>query len=214
MVLSMYVRMFQLQTISREVLLARNPSETTRRAPYLKKTILQAYMLGALHDASLNKGKRYRFTQKGKTWLELLQNILHELGYRSWIYREGKRTVYTLETLAPFLDFSFNPLDLRTADAQSAYIKGFFDAEGGVPRGASSKFYIQLVQKDRAKITKVAQLLNELGIKTGKIHNPSSKVDPDYWRIYVRHQSHKDFAKVVGSWHPIKGKILQERMVI
>lgn len=202
-----------MQTISREVgAQALDPSETTRRTPFLKE--IQAYLLGALHDASLNKGKRYRFTQKGEEWLRFLQALFQELGYKSWMYREGKRDVYTLETLAPFLDFNFDPSTLGDIDEQIAYIRGFFDAEGGVPHDNEAKFYIQLVQKNRSKIEKLKAILAGLGVETGKIHNPSVRVDPDYWRIFVSTKSHKDFAGIIGSWHPLKSRILRERMMI
>ena len=199
-----------MQRISREVVI--DPSETTRRAPC--KEELQAYLLGALHDASLNKKKRYRFTQKGTEWLTLLQKLFQELGYKSWIYREGNRDVHTLETLANFLDFGFDPLILVTNAEKAAYIRGFFDAEGGVPRNRDAKFYIQLVQKDRTKIEKLVRMLDTLDISTGKIHNPSERVDPEYWRVYVSAKSHKDFASKIGSEHPLKKKILQTRVMI
>ena len=202
--------MLQVQKISREVII--DPSETTRRAPC--KEEMQAYLLGALHDASLNKKKRYRFTQKGTEWLMILKNLFQELGYKSWIYREGSREVYTLETLAKFLDFKFDSLTLDTDTERAAYIRGFFDAEGGVPRNVKADFYIQLVQKDKIKIQKLVRILDALSISTGKIHNPSERVDPDYWRIYVSWRSHKDFAFKIGSWHPLKGKILQTRVMI
>ncbi len=202
--------MLQVQKISREVVI--DPSETTRRAPCEEE--IRAYLLGALHDASLNKKKRYRFTQKGIEWLTLLQKLFHKLGYKSWIYREGNREVYTLETLAPFLDFGFDPLTLVTDIEKVAYIRGFFDAEGGIPRDVNARFYIQLVQKDRTKIEKLVRMLDTLGISTGKIHNPSERVDPDYWRVYVSAKSHRDFALKIGSQHPLKGKILQTRVMI
>lgn len=206
--------MQEVQKISREVVRHKriDPSETTRRAPQSKE--LQAYLQGALHDASLNKGKRFRFTQKERAWLVLLQEMFRVLGYKAWIYREGNRSVYTLETLAVFLDFVFDPLTLETDRERISYIRGFFDAEGGVPHIRSAKFYIQLVQKDRVKIEKLVRMLDMLGIYTGKVHNPSVRVDPDYWRVYVRWRSHKDFAKLIGSLHPIKQKIFRERMMI
>ena len=203
-----------MQKISREVgAKAPDPSETTRQSPYPKKEI-QAYLQGALHDASLNKGKRYRFTQKGTEWLSFLQMLFTELGYKSWIYREGKREVCTLETLAEFLDFKFDPSIIATSKEQVSYIRGFFDAEGGVPRGTQAKFYIQLVQKDRVKIEKIKRMLRKLGVSCGKIHNPSKRVDPNYWRVFVSTKSHKDFARIIGSRHPLKEKILRTRMMI
>ena len=203
-----------MQKISREVgAKVLDPSETTRRSPYSKKEI-QAYLQGALHDASLNKGRRYRFTQKGTEWLLFLQTLFTELGYKSWMYREGKMEVYTLETLAEFLDFKFDPSLLVTSEEQAGYIRGFFDAEGGVPHGIHAKFYIQLVQKDRVKIEKIKQMLIKLDISCGEIHNPSKRVDPNYWRVFVSTKSHKDFAKTIGSKHPLKEKVLRTRMMI
>ena len=87
----------------------RDPSETTRQAPSIK-----AYLLGALHDGTFGSNKRFRISQIGTDWLKILQGLFRKLGYNSWIYKEGKyRKVYVLETLAYFLDFNFNPLELK-----------------------------------------------------------------------------------------------------
>jgi len=209
--------MLQAQTISREVRsvgTTDDPSETTRRSPSLEKKI-KAYLQGALHDASLNKRKRYRFTQKGDEWLLELKKMFEKLEYRAWIYKEGStRDVYALETLAEFLDFRFDPLSLSAKEEQGAYIRGFFDAEGGIPHQRKARFYIQLVQKDLSKIQKIKSILDRLGIATGAVHNPSKKVDPNYWRIFVSAKSYQRFAEVIGSSHPRKRRILQKRMKI
>ena len=187
-----------------------DPSETTRRAPLIK-----AYLLGALHDGTFSSNKRFRISQVGTDWLKILQGFFRKLGYNSWIYKEGKyRKVYVLETLANFLDFNFNPLELKTEEEKIGYIKGFFDAEGGIPRDEKARFYIQLVQNDRGKLVKIKKLLNDLRIETGKIHNPSQSVDPDYWRMYVVAKSQQSFLKKIGTWHPRKIKALRKRMVI
>ena len=205
--------MLQVQKISREVPFE-NPSETTRRSPFSRKEI-EAYLQGALHDASRNKRTRIRFVQKGSEWLEMLKNLLQTLGHRSWMYREGKdRDVYALETTARFLDFDLDPSLLKEQEEQIAYIRGFFDAEGGVPRNPHSKFYIQLVQKDASKIAKLKAMLIALNISSGLIHNPSARVDPDYWRIFISTKSHQHFVKTIGSWHPRKYAVLRERMMI
>jgi len=186
------------------------PSETTRRAPPIK-----AYLLGALHDGTFSSNKRFRISQVGTDWLKILQGLFRKLGYNSWIYKEGKyRKVYVLGTLANFLDFNFNPLELKTEEEKIGYIKGFFDAEGGIPRDEKARFYIQLVQNDRGKLVKIKKLLNDLRIETGKIHNPSQSVDPDYWRMYVVAKSQQSFLKKIGTWHPRKIKALRKRMVI
>ncbi len=191
-----------------------DPSETTRQAP-LSERIIKAYLLGALHDGTFSSNRRFRISQVGTDWLKILQRLFRKLGYNSWIYKEGKyRKVYVLETLANFLSFNFNPLELKTEDEKIGYIKGFFDAEGGIPREERVRFYIQLVQNDREKLEKLKKLLNDLKIKTGKIHNPSEKVDPDYWRMYILADSQYTFLQKINSWYPRKIRILRKRMKI
>ncbi|OHA73252.1 MAG: hypothetical protein A3B24_01910 [Candidatus Wildermuthbacteria bacterium RIFCSPLOWO2_01_FULL_48_16] len=192
----------------------RDPSETTRRAPIDLREI-RMYLLGALHDGTFSTNRRFRISQKGTGWLKILQGLFKKLGYNSWIYKEGKdRDVYILETLAKFLDFKFNPLGCKTRKEQKGYIRGFFDAEGGIPRNRTAKFYIQLVQKNKEKLEKLKKLLQELGIQTGKIHNPSRRVDPDYWRMYVLTDFQRTFVKTIGSWHPRKVHTLNQRVKI
>lgn len=192
----------------------RDPSETTRQASFSKKAI-KAYLLGSLHDGTFSANKRFRISQKGTDWLEILQKLFNQLGYSAWIYKEGKdRKVYVLETLADFLDFKFNPLQLKNRLEKINYIKGFFDAEGGIPKDYKSRFYIQLTQNDKGKLEKLKEILKDLGINTGKIHNPSYKVDPDYWRMYVLAESQRKFIKEINSLHPRKIKTIRERMKI
>lgn len=213
----MLVTMRRVQRISREGRSNAEPSETTRQAPQWTKRqrIALAYLNGALGDASRNKKSRIRYVQKHPEWLKTLQQQLEVLKAASWIYREGKqRSVFALETCSPYLDFACDGQRLKTRNERIAYIRGFFDAEGGVPHKANAKFYIQLVQKDKTKIEKLARMLDVLGIKTGKIHNPSVRVDPEYWRVFISMSSHRAFARIVGSWHPVKGPILQKRMKI
>ena len=136
------------------------------------------------------------------------------VGVNSWIYKEGKnRDYYILETVCKNLNFSFDPITLKTKGEKIAYLRGFFDAEGGIPR-TCDEFYIQLVQKNLPKMEILKNILAEFGIESGKIHNPSKRVDPNYWRFFVSRKSHKEFAKIIGSWHPIKAEIFSKRMMI
>ncbi len=191
-----------------------DPSETTRRAP-LSKKVIKAYLLGTLHDGTFSSNKRFRISQKGTEWLKILQKLFKELGYNSWIYKEGSnRKVYVIETLADFLDFKFDPLRLIAKEEKIGYIRGFFDAEGGIPRNSKARFYIQLTQKDKKKLEKLKKILKDLKIETGKIHNPSKKVDPKYWRMYILADYQRKFVTKINSWHPRKIKTLRKRMVI
>lgn len=94
---------------------------------------------------------------------------------------------------------------------RAAYIRGYFDAEGGIPRALKSRFYVQFVQKDYSDLEEVRSHLLVLGVDCGRMHNPSRLVDPEYWRFYVRCCSWSGFATRVGSWHPSKRAILDLR---
>jgi len=191
----------------------RESSETIRQTPFTKSEIL-AYVHGAMHDGSLNKRNRARIAQRHESWLEMIRDILRSAGIHSWIYREGKlRNLYVLETVSKELNFKFNPLGLQTKTEQTMYLRGFFDAEGGIPRNGK-RFYIQLAQKDYVKMDAVKKILREIGIESGRMHNPSKHIDPSYWRIFIPAKHHRLFAKTIGSWHPVKSKIFSERMKI
>ncbi len=192
-----------------------DPSETTRRPPLLeKRKEILAYLHGAKHDASLNKGNRTRFVQKQKQWLDILQSLLAKIEVRSWIYKEGKgRDLWVLETTCRELISYLDPRLIDTKSEMIAYVRGYFDAEGGIPRNGK-RFYVQLVQKNKAEVDALKEMLRALGIESGKVHNPSIKADPNYWRIFISTRSQRRFVELVGSYHPVKARIFQERMMI
>jgi hypothetical protein len=170
---------------------------------------------GALHDGTRSSlHHTHRIAQKGTSWLQRLSEMLTALGHRSWMYQEGKtREVFVLETSAPFLDVSYDPDQLGTVAEQIAYVRGYFDAEGGIPQTPHLRFYIQFTQKNEVELGKVKAILESLGLLCGKLHNPSSRVDPHYWRFYVRAKSYRDFARIIGSWHPRKETVVQRMMI-
>jgi hypothetical protein len=112
----------------------------------------QAYLQGALHDGTRSAlHHTHRISQKGTGWLQRLSFMLSEMGHRSWIYREGRdREVFVLETSAPFLDVLYDPKQLETDAERSAYVRGYFDAEGGIPFTPHVRFYIQFTKKMRS----------------------------------------------------------------
>jgi hypothetical protein len=115
---------------------------------------------------------------------------------------------WILESSAESFGDTWEPV---TVEEKCAYARGYFDAEGGVPRSTTSRFYIQLVQKDLDDLTTLRTILLDLGIACGALHNPSVSADPDLWRFYVRTSSHADFIERVGSWHPRKRSLLESR---
>ena len=177
---------------------------------------LEAYLQGALRDATWSARHRtHRFSQSNRDWLLVVEDALGLLGHRGWIYREGKtRNVWVLETTAKFLTLDYDPLDLVRSPSASSYVRGYFDTDGGIPRNANARLYIQLCQKDRQSLEKVVRLLQAGSICCGRIHNPSVRADPTYWRFFVRSCSHTAFFNSVGSWHPMKRQQIENRMKI
>ena len=170
----------------------------------------RAYLLGAARDGTFNRThKTLRISQADIRWLLVLQEAFLKLDKRSWIYREGKRDVWVVESTIRLEETEFDSSEERAASA-----RGYFDAEGGIPREPSARFYIQLVQKSRADLMQVRSALESLDIRCGRIHNPSVRVDPEYWRFYVLSSSHEDFIRRIGSWHPRKRQLLEARMKI
>lgn len=193
-----------------------DPSETTRqRLCVMSLREYQAYLQGALHDGTRsNLHNTHRISQKGTSWLQRLSFMLAEMGHRSWIYQEGQtRQVFVLETSARFLDVFYDPNQLKSDVERSAYVRGYFDAEGGIPFVPHVRFYVQFTQKNEVELGKVKAILESLDVQCGKLHNPSYRVDPHYWRFYVCARSYRDFAQVIGSWHPRKEMVLQRMMI-
>ena len=144
-------------------------------------------------------------------WLKLVKEILTRFGYKSWIYQEGKhRKVWILETSAKF-DLEMVP---KNHAEKIAYIRGYFDTEGGMPKNSQHFLYFQFSQKNLQDLEDVRGYLLNLGINCGAIHNPSKKVDKNYWRFFISRTSHYDFMKKINSWHPRKAKQMELRMKI
>ena len=188
--------------IPREVVI--DPVETTRRPRKLTK----AYLIGVLHDATSAK-RTYRIATKDLEFAEFLQKGIRELGPSAWIYREGKnRKLYIVE-------FSKSLLANKSIKSQSEkieYIRGYFDAEGGIAKSPKVRYYIYFAQKNEADLYQLRNYLEELEIRCGIIHNPSKLVDPNYFRFFVKVKSYLDFAKKIGSNHPIKSQYLRVKI--
>jgi hypothetical protein len=177
---------------------------------------LEAYLQGALRDGTRSSlHGTHRICQSDIGWVEFLRDILALLGYRGWVYREGRdRNLWVVETTAPFLSTGFDAVPLVGTPQGVAYVRGYFDAEGGMPRDSSARLYLQFTQKNHPNLESVHRILSSIGISCGRIHNPSQTVDPDYWRFYVLSRSHERFMQLVGSWHPRKRRQIESRMKI
>jgi hypothetical protein len=58
-----------------------------------------AYLAGAAHDGTYSRlHGTLRISQATPEWLTVLQAVFRRLGSRSWIYREGARRVWVIES--------------------------------------------------------------------------------------------------------------------
>ena len=168
----------------------------------------KAYLLGALHDGTVRK-LTYRIVQKDQEYIEFLVKEIKNLGQKAWMYKEGKtRNLYVVEFSRSFLkDFV-----IESNKDKIDYIRGYFDAEGGVSRDPKVRYYLYFAQKNLKDLSQIKKWLEELGIKCGLIHNQSKKVGPNYWRFFISVQSYEKFAKIIGSWHPVKSHFLRMKI--
>jgi DNA-binding transcriptional regulator WhiA len=168
----------------------------------------KAYLLGALHDGTVRR-LTYRIVQKDKEYIEFLVKGIRILGQKAWMYREGKaRQLYVVEFSKPFL----KNFVIESIQDKIDYIRGYFDAEGGVSRNPKVRYYIYFAQKNHKDLKQLKIFLEELGIKCGTIGNPSKNADPNYWRFFIRAQSYEKFAQIIGSWHPVKSHFLRMKI--
>ncbi|MEI8233006.1 MAG: LAGLIDADG family homing endonuclease [bacterium] len=180
----------------------RNKNQGLRRdytqAPYITK----AYLLGMLHDGTKHK-TTYRIAQKGMAFAKMLSLGIKRLSGRAWIYQEGKlRDVYITE----FSQTLLHETTIKTDQDKLDYVRGYFDAEGGIAKSSKVRFYIYFAQKNFDDLNQIKTILEEFSIHTGIIHNPSKNIDPKYWRFFVKADSYKSFITTIGSSHPDKKK--------
>ena len=167
--------------------------------------ISKAYLLGALHDVT-ERRSTFRICQKSEDYIDLLARGIRTLGGNAWTYKEGKtRRLYVVEFSKSFL----SELTIKTEIDKIDYVRGYFDAEGGVARAGKVRYYLYFAQKNLSDLIQVRDYLMDQSIACGLLHNPSKKVDPNYWRFYINARSYKDFAKKIGSSHPEKSLYLR-----
>lgn len=168
----------------------------------------KAYLLGALHDGTI-RNLTYRIVQKDREYIEFLKQEILNLGQKAWMYKEGRdRQLYVVEFSKNFLkDFV-----IVSQQDKIDYIRGYFDAEGGIARDIKVRYYIYFAQKNLTDLQQIRDYLTELGIQCEIIHNPSKKADPDYWRFFISIKSYENFAQKIGSWHPIKCRFLRMKI--
>ena len=166
------------------------------------------YLLGMAHDGT-SRQSTYRIATNNREFAEFLKKGIRAFSVGAWIYKEGKsRNLWIVEFPKKILQ----NVIIESRQDKIEYIRGYFDAEGGIAKHPSVRFYLYFCQKDKNDLIQVKEYLEELGIVCGTLHNPSKTVDPNYWRFYISAKSYTDFAQIIGSNHP--GKLRYLRMKI
>ena len=171
-----------------------------------------AYIYGAMHDGYIytgkTKGKVAVITQKNRQFLENINKMIENNKGKAWIFKQ--RDIHVLETKLPELFTGIKPEKL-SREGKVAYVSGFFDAEGGIPRYPfkSEILYIQFVQKNPKKLRELITILSEFGIECGKLHC-YDKGRSNCWRFFVSWKSHRDFLNFIQSRHPEKIRRLNQ----
>lgn len=169
------------------------------------KGVTEAYLLGVLHDAT-ERRTTYRIASKSKKFCEYLADGIKNLGPSAWIYKEGRdRNLWITEFSKKLL----RGVRIISKKDKIDYLRGYFDTEGGIAKDPRVRYYIYFAQKDKKDLLEVKGFLTELGINCGVMHRPSKARDPDYWRFFIRARSYYDFAKIIGSGHPVKRQYLR-----
>ena len=183
-----------------------------------------AYLLGALRDASVDvrKGKNYeiKIAQKNRKWLEILQKIISKkFGYEGkitkhrgnyYILRITRKTV--VEKIIELAEITTpqsrwnTPVIIKKQplEIQKEYVKGFFDAEGGLPKNPKKWKYISFDQKIKEPLEFVRSILLKLGFKPTNLTLTSN-----VWQFRLtRKNDIINFTLQIGSLHPDKIKKL------
>ncbi len=193
-----------------------------------------AYILGALRDGCFTVNRKHyiyriRVYQKNKEWIERVSEIFERcFDKKPTIVQDKRDSVWCLllnskeiyERLAEIANFPGNQKEWSTppfilesdSEIQKAYLKGFFDSEGGINRFERKSFdpkniRIYFCQANRKSLEDLREIIIKLGMRTGKVTGPYFKKgfeNPVHGlRIHGINEVGK-FAKIVGSMHPEK----------
>ena len=81
--------------------------------------------------------------------------MIEAMGFKAWVYREGKsRELYIVEFSVSIL----SGFEINSEQDKIDYIRGYFDAEGSVPLNGS-RMYIYFCQKDKQSLLQVLTTL-------------------------------------------------------
>ena len=184
------------------------------------------YFLGALRDGNLDvrEGKNYeiKIGQKDQNWLKLIKNLIEKNFNVPANINNGLVRVTRKNFVSKIVEFSEmispqenwnTPTKLTKLEPNQLipYIRGFWDAEGGLPKEPekttkSEQRYISFHQKNRESLDFIRQKLICLGFNPTKITFCSGVFE---FRI-CRYLEINQFYKTIGSWHSEKSVRLKK----
>ena len=99
-----------------------------------------------MHDGTVH-GFTVRISQKEESYVRMVRVLIIRSGGHACVYREGAApALFVVEFSRSFL----GPFRPSTIGEFAGYARGFFDAEGGVPRDPAKGAYVYFAQEDRA----------------------------------------------------------------
>lgn len=178
-----------------------------------------AYILGALRDATadvrIEKNYEIKIAQKETKWLKFLQKLFQRnFGANGRITKHvngteilrisGKNVVNRILEISEMKipqEFWNTPpiIKKQPLEIQRDYIRGFFDAEGGLPKDPANakQKYLSFSQKNRESLEFVRDALLKLNF------NPTNiTFCGNVWEFRLtRKRDFVIFYKTIGSWH-------------
>ncbi len=177
------------------------------------------YLIAALRDASIDnrKSKNYeiRIWQKDRTWLsDVIKPIIkNNFGINANIHKNllrltNKNAVHEIQRISGIKTHGWDtPKAVKSLSLEKLvpYIRGFWDAEGGMPKKPenctkSEQMYISFHQKQKEPLV---FLRNSL-LKMGYMPTTITKCSEAYEFRITRRAHMKRFCIEIGSWHPEK----------
>lgn len=186
-----------------------------------------AYLLGALRDATVDfrekENYEIKIAQKDVKWLQLLQKF-----FEKYFHKSGRITAHVNDTsilringktiVKEIIEISEikipqdsweTPSIIKNSSLsmQVAYIRGFFDAEGGLPKNPlkSNQKYLSLSQKNRESLVFLRNTLTKLGFQPTNL-----TICGKVWEFRLtRKKDIIEFIEKIGSWHYEKQKRLK-----
>ncbi len=194
-----------------------------------------AYLIGALRDGNFTRISekgiyRIRLYQKNRKWLEVLAKIIEKVfGKTPSFYFDERRGVWALsitskkifEELFKLSEFTGNQSTWLTPswirygplDFKSAYVRGFFDAEGSInsfeKTGMVSEkdIRVYIAQANKSVLEEIREIILTFRVRCGNVCGPYIKrgTSTKMFALIIHGSSEAlNFYKCFGSDHPDK----------